>query len=114
MNHDPELTLTPASPPELPEKLRGRLLTQARRVARWRKVERVWGWSLAMAALLLVCLNLHYAPIHEQRMLALTGPPAIERPVDAKMLVQQLTRRQRDLVMLMTSDFPSELKEKSL
>ncbi|MHB8996689.1 MAG: hypothetical protein ACYC63_15690 [Armatimonadota bacterium] len=114
MNHDPELTLAQAAPPELPKKLRGRVLTQARRAARWRKIERVWGWSLAMAALLLVCLNLHYAPIHEQRMLALTGPPSIERPVDAKAYVQRFQQRQRLLLAWATDNFPSDLREDAL
>jgi hypothetical protein len=108
MNHDPELTLAQAAPPELPENLRGRVLTQARRALRWRKVERVWGWSLAAVVLLLLIINLGFGHVRERQMVALLGPQGIERSVGT---VQQYQRRQRALAALLQPSRPNTLKE---
>jgi hypothetical protein len=59
-------------------------------------------------------LNLHFGRVHEQQMVALVGPPGIERPLDAKVFVQRLERRQRLLTTWSSGDFPVDLKEDML
>jgi len=109
---EPRLSQMPL--PEPPPALRTRMLAQARREHRWRTVERVWRWTLVAAAALLLIANLHFAQAHEREMVALVGPPGIERPIETKVFVQSLAHRQRLLTAWCSGEFPSELKEERL
>ena len=87
---------------------------RARREHRWRTVERVWHWALVAAAALLLTLNLQFGRAHEARLASLVRPPALERPLDTKLLAQRLEHRQRLLLAWCSGDFPSELREEML
>ena len=102
-------TPLPAPPPEL----RGRIVAAGQRLVRRRRLERIWRWTLGVAAVVLVAINLYFARVQERQMVALVGPAAIERPLYTKALAQQLERRQR-LLTLATGDFERYLKEGSL
>lgn len=111
---DIEQALAQKPLPEPTPHTRAAMLARARRERRGRMIERIWGWTLAAAATLLLVLNLHFGHVHEQRMIALAGPQGIERPVDPKVFVRQFEQRRRLLTMWLTEEFPSELKEERL
>lgn len=106
---EPRLAQMPL--PEPSATVRTMMLARARREQRWRTVERVWRWTLVVAAGLLLAINLHFSRTHEREMIALVGPPGIERPAATKVFVQSLEHRQRLLTVWCSGDFPSELKE---
>jgi len=111
---DFDLRMTRTPLPEPPPGLRAPTLARARRERRWRTVERAWRWSLVVAAGLLLVLNLHFGRVHERQMIALVGPPGIQRPVDTKVFVQSLEHRRHVLTAACSGDFPSALKEELL
>ncbi len=111
---DFEMRLARVPLPEPPPRLRAPLLARARRERRWRTAERVWRWALVVGAALVLVLNLHFSRAHECQMTALTGPPAVQRTVDTKVLVRRLERRQHVLTAWSSGEFPSALKEELL
>ena len=108
---DFELRMARTPLPEPPPGLRPAMLARAGRERRWRTVERAWRWSLVVAAGLLLVLNLHFSRVHEHEMIALIGPPGVERPLEAKVFVQSLEHRRHVLTAACSGDFPSALKE---
>lgn len=98
-----EKRLLQALPADPAAQLRTQVLSQARRSLRFRRVERVWRWTLAVAVVLLIVINLRVTRVHEQQMLALTGPPAIERPIDPEMLTRSRQERE-ELLLALTRD----------
>ena len=109
-----ELQLSRTPLPEPPAEVRGRLLARARREQRWRTVERLWGRTLAAAAMLLLVLNLHFGRVHERQMIALVGPPSVERPMDAQLVLARFEQHQRLLLAWTTCNFPGDLREDGL
>ena len=109
---DPELerklARLPLPPP--PRYLRERVLARARRQATWRRCESGWRWALLVAALLLIVTNAHFTQVEQQQMIALVGPQGPHQPVDVQALMAQIARRQRVLVMLVTT-YDGSLKE---
>ena len=109
---DPELErkLAQLPLPHPSRNLRERVIARARRQATWRRCESGWRWALLVAALLLIVANTHFAQVEQQQMIALVGPQGPHQPVDVQALMAQIARRQRVLVMLVTT-YDGSLKE---
>lgn len=109
MDFEQSLVQTPL--PDPPPQARTALLARARRERRWRTIERVWGWTLATAAALLLVLNLHFGRMHERELLALTGPSAIERTIDSRTFANQFHERQRLLAAWLSDGRTHDARE---
>ena len=82
MNDDRlERRLRESPPPEPRPEVKAELLHRARRKMAARRRGRILRWAWAAAAALLIAINLAADHLHTRRLAAITGAPAIQRPL---------------------------------
>ena len=90
---DVEQRLRNGSWPELRPEVKGALVRKAARKLAARRRGRAFRWVLATAAALLIAINVVAERGHERRMAAITGGPAIQRPVPPAVYADALRYR---------------------
>ena len=82
--------------------VKAELLRRASRMLAARRRGRIIEWAFAAAAGLLIAINVAFGHIHERRLEAITGRPAITTPVDPAAFAAMVDWRTRELLEIMS------------
>lgn len=86
-----------AIPPGPPPELKTRLLHKAGRKLAARRRGGIIRWAFAVAAGLLIAVNMAFGRVHERRLEQITGRPAVMTPADEAAFAAMLSSRAREI-----------------
>ncbi len=97
-----ERLLRDTIPPGPPAQLKARLLHKAGRKLAARRRAGIIRWAFAVAAGLLIAVNVAFTRVHEHRLEQITGRPAMMAPADEAAFAAMLSSRARELSAIMS------------